>query len=326
MNRLSGLCSGVNTATAVLTPVSVCVKLRRLSRYLPDQTRPGKVLGVFSQAVYIGQGRAILCLAGPEAGNLPYGALLPLKDLNALGGLQVDDPALLGDGGLFFPRSGLSLDLTGGPAWRGGGPGPASEALRRANPDVLQEVLRQSDAAAAGTPSRIEQTYRDTMHELSQALASSWRAGRAEAATEAARSLLGLGPGLTPAGDDFLLGLLAVLHAWRRAYPPAPAFASAFEEAKNRENDAAQTARLLSALRQGLRAAIWERTGPIAAFMLYQGLGGCFPQRVTEAVAALTAATPPDARAAYERLLRMGASSGRDVLEGIFFGAGLLEG
>lgn len=54
-------------------------------------------------------------------------------------------------------------------------------------------------------------------------LSAAAAARRQELLFRAARDMLGLGPGLTPAGDDFLTGLMITDLAWRRRFPSAPA-------------------------------------------------------------------------------------------------------
>src|SRR5207245_2508836 len=54
--------------------------------------------------------------------------------------------------------------------------------------------------------------WRARLQESGTALQSALIHGDEEAAQNAAWNLLGLGPGLTPAGDDMLVGLLAGFH------------------------------------------------------------------------------------------------------------------
>jgi Protein of unknown function (DUF2877) len=103
--------------------------------------------------------------------------------------------------------------------------------------------------------------------------------------------LVGLGEGLTPAGDDCVVGVLAVIHrlapAWLRQHPWIAASIAA-------------------------RAA--AATTTIAGEFLTHGLAGRFAEPVIELLTGCTADTIERAAA---RLLRMGATSGADTLVGV---------
>jgi hypothetical protein len=107
----------------------------------------------------------------------------------------------------------------------------------------------------------------------------------------AALALIGLGEGLTPAGDDCLVGALAVLHRL------APDWLSD----DSRVTDA-------------LAAAARTRTTDIARDFLLEALAGRFAESV---LAVVTAESVLSARRAAERLARVGATSGADTLGGI---------
>jgi hypothetical protein len=118
------------------------------------------------------------------------------------------------------------------------------------------------------------------------ALARATRGRDAEAALTAARALIGLGPGLTPAGDDCLVGWLAGLWA-------------------GGERDRA----LVASTGRGLLAAARERTGPLSCAFLAAAVAGAFAEPVRAFVA-----RPDESRLAA--LLALGATSGADLLAG----------
>ncbi len=118
------------------------------------------------------------------------------------------------------------------------------------------------------------------------ALSAATTRGDAGACLGAARRLLGLGPGLTPAGDDCLVGWLAGL----RVVGPAGR-------------------RLAAAAGPGLVRAAAERTGPLSQAFLGAALAG----HVAEPVRAFVA-RPDGPRLAA--LLALGATSGADLLAG----------
>ena len=111
---------------------------------------------------------------------------------------------------------------------------------------------------------------------------------------DAAWQLIGLGEGLTPAGDDCVLGALAAIHRL------APEWLM-----ENR------------APRDRLVAAAGTRTTDVARDFLLEALAGRFAEPVLDL---LTARTDDRAKRAACELLAMGATSGADTLTGIRLG------
>jgi hypothetical protein len=116
----------------------------------------------------------------------------------------------------------------------------------------------------------------------------------------AALRLLGLGPGLTPSGDD-LVG--AIFFALRQA--PRTRWAAE-----------------LPALRSRVRAAAHEATNVISAALLDDLLDGHSYRPLHELMTALDSEDPSHIAAATQALLRVGASSGADMLSGVLLTLG----
>jgi hypothetical protein len=134
-------------------------------------------------------------------------------------------------------------------------------------------------------------------------LAGGVRAGDVDAASCAAARLVGLGAGLTPAGDDFLCGLLAALWCASGEGSQERGFAVEWGETL--------TARL-------------EATTTVSATSLECAIAGCFPGAVS-ALAGVFAGRHSDhahegARAALNDLCARGHSSGMDTATGFLFG------
>jgi hypothetical protein len=136
-----------------------------------------------------------------------------------------------------------------------------------------------------------------------RALARACAADDAPSARDAGGSLLGLGGGLTPSGDDYVGAALFARHllaasgtteavAWTRAAEALVAMAA-------------------------------ERTHPISAALLGDLAAGLGWASLHDLVAALAAGEPDAAAGAAHRLVRLGHSSGWDMLAGL--GAGLGE-
>jgi hypothetical protein len=122
-------------------------------------------------------------------------------------------------------------------------------------------------------------------------LAEGLRRGDTDRFVDGARRLIGLGEGLTPAGDDLLVGSLAVARRFRRGY--------LLEE---------------PGVGQALAKAAREGTTLVACEFLLEALEGRFSEIV---IALMTAADLPSARAALDDLLDVGATSGADTAAGM---------
>lgn len=124
--------------------------------------------------------------------------------------------------------------------------------------------------------------------------------GRFEQAMIHLGSLVGLGQGLTPSGDDFLVGLLAAFH---RALPLRQ--------------------EMLASLSQTLRGALTQ-TNDISSAFLAHAIKGEFSSGI---VALLNAQDPDDAE--IDRMVSTiagyGHSSGIDTLCGIYYGLTCLK-
>jgi hypothetical protein len=119
-----------------------------------------------------------------------------------------------------------------------------------------------------------------------------------QGACECLVTVLGLGPGLTPSGDDFLAGALAALR-WRAVASP---FATQLAKAVTTQAS--------------------KRTNKISAALLRYAAEGLLYAPAADLGNALGAGDEQGAIAATRDLLDLGASSGADTLAGIL--AGLL--
>ena len=107
---------------------------------------------------------------------------------------------------------------------------------------------------------------------------------------DAARELVGLGEGLTPAGDDYLVGTLAVLHRLAGGWPGAASVARA------------------------LGAHAGDATTTVGAAFLRHAVAGQFSEPLRDLAMAESAAA---AHVAAATLAGMGATSGADTLVGV---------
>ena len=147
---------------------------------------------------------------------------------------------------------------------------------------------------------------RITIYHLDQ-FSGAMREGCAEEAAEALASLLGLGPGLTPSGDDLVAGILAML-VWRARLGGATVGAT---------RRVAPT----SGLVHWVRAQAPLRTNRISARLLWHAGRGSLYAPAMAVGAALLGGNPDAIRGPAQRLFSIGATSGVDLAAGMLFAA-----
>jgi hypothetical protein len=204
------------------------------------------------------------------------------------------------------PGASLALDVTGAPAWRPLAIDITPEAL----PGVIARGRSLAEALAARAPSEsFGALLAGAVPTFPLAGAVPAARGLAQACTadnpcEAARAagmLIGLGPGLTPAGDDYVGGAF---------------FARALLGAAGTRDAGGWRAAA-----EHVRSRAAKLTHPISATLLSDLLAGEGHAPFHDLWAALVADAPlPTAVAAAGRLTALGHSSGWDMLAG-FVGA-----
>lgn len=251
-----------------------------LARRLETGASDGRVHSVFARAINIEVGGALLTLHGPGPLAAPFAvALMAWPDGHGLEpGMPVfaTPPRVVADGFVLDWSGARMVDLRVAPV--------AENA--RATWHRLFGALTDFDglAGAAGLAAAPGRAAR-------AAAVEGMRARDPRALARAAHSLLGLGEGLTPAGDDWLVGALAVLHRLAQRW--------AFAEGH------------LASVLVGDAAA---RTTTVGAAFLAHAVAGEFAEPARDLVCAASLAP---ARAAAARLAAMGATSGADTLAGM---------
>jgi hypothetical protein len=249
----------------------------RLRTAPPDA---GRVHSIFERVVNLAwhDGR-LLTLQGPGRLCAPFAAEMPrlprARSVRPGANVRRQGDTLSLDGVSVEWQGALITDST--MPERAGAPAPALSVL-------LAESFARS---ASGLSSTIGRRARSRLAE---------GLGRRdpEAFIEGARGLLGLGEGLTPAGDDCLVGTLAVIHRFARAWPRA------HPEIEASVGTAAAT-----------------RTTVIAREFVVHALGGHFAESLIDL---LIAESADEVGRAATRLLRTGATSGADTLAGVTLG------
>ena len=240
----------------------------RLAPLIDGPRRAGAVVGAGLRAAYLTFSAAeldVVALVGPDAVALPIAVQVPV-----LPPLRSGMPAVVGAGRV----------VVGGHAWR-----PARWWDPRPHVEATDLLLAAPRGAA--------------LVDALDAVAAGIGGGDAQAAVlglvhgeaHGACSLLGAGPGFTPAGDDVVAGALAVLELTARLDPQA--------------RDAV------------LQAAV-DRTTAVSAALLAAAARGDVVPPAARVLTALATGAPDDAFAdAVAALHAVGGTSGRALLLGL---------
>ncbi|MFI7614806.1 DUF2877 domain-containing protein [Nonomuraea terrae] len=248
---------------------------------LEAQRRPARVLAVFPQGVYLEVRTdlepSVIAVITGEAVRLPNSVLLGAH----LPPVTVGDDASVGD---------RVIEL-----------GPLTLGVRRwwdpAPPlGPLDAAALAGAAALLDGPPNPGLAGNGTVGMLASSCADGWLLG----AVTAAEQLVGLGPGLTPSGDDVLAGLLVTLRHLGTA------------------TGAERAVRLAGWLAATVTYDARTRTTPISATLLHCAAHGAASPEVTAVLRGL--AGRQALRPALRRLHRLGHTSGSDLAQGIAIG------
>ena len=262
---------------------------RPVRERLLGQPSVARVLAVFDHACdLVTPGGDVVALVTPQVGNGPLNVVVGVEP----GGFTAVEPDMIArlEGGR-LRVGGLEVALEGAAMWE---PCPDWSALRAQQPTIASHLplLRTialhhaPDVGRDGIPSY------GPAREAANALRAGWEGDEAQVRAGAAR-LAGLGGGLTPAGDDFLVGVM--LWAWLAHPRPAPICRAIAEEAAPRTTTL--SAAFLRAAARGECSAAWHRL-----------------------LAALGSGTAEDQlAAAVQDVLAHGATSGADALAGFLW-------
>jgi hypothetical protein len=185
------------------------------------------VAAVFERCIYLRSGATFLCVGEPALGN---GPLTLIADLRGQGGfsrlgLRAGQGAQASDCNIMMDTS-VSFRINGCPTWRQPRwpPVPSTEELTETAASITRRAMREAPGgfarAALGVPmttGKDELFARVARSRIARF--RSWLTADATIPDDArglpppVRGLVGLGAGLTPSGDDFLVGSLAVLDA-----------------------------------------------------------------------------------------------------------------
>jgi hypothetical protein len=294
---------------------------RPIQPLFEQEPRVYNIHSVFRKAVNITHDDTILALLSDELPRLPNSVRLRSVTADELlpkmrPGMEVS----VGNDRLAIPTCNFSFRLPGTPAWE---PRPDVTAYRWHRETVAQQMHlltqflahkpQQGGLAPLIGSLFLEQPHQETalsqmaIPKLRLLAQASWRQNIA-GIEEATRGLAGLGPGLTPSGDDVLGGFAAVM-----------ALLSPQLSADN-------TSR--KHIAWTIAAMAKPRTTTLSAVLLGYASRGEVAEQLGTLLLALS--LPVEASEtvlhAADRVLAFGASSGGDTLLGILLGLRALEG
>jgi len=283
-------------------------------------THAGSIHSMFHRAVNVAIDGTMLSLLSSELPRMPNGVRLSSVMLEELlRGLGPGMEVLVGDGGLLIPGCNFSLCLLEAPPWE---PRPDIEGYSWQCETVAQHVRllalylvdrpQRGGLAALVGQLLLGQAVQEmplarmALPKMQLLARAAWEQDIA-GVEEATRGLAGLGPGLTPAGDDVLAGFAAVM-----------ALLSARISADG-------TSR--SHVAEVIAAVARPRTTVLSGVLLEYAARGEVAEQLGEVLLAL--ALPAEESEAVlqaaEKLLAFGGTSGGDTLLGVLFGLRALE-
>ena len=281
-----------------------------------EGVRRATVHSVFRSAINLEAGRAFLTLGNTDLGPMPNGIVIGRGPDFLHTGLRSGQAVQISGKRITVPGIGLEIDLRAARQWdprlvtRAGDRSVAvarwqrrsafvrSIAAARARPCAgfstgLGELLTGDGVPPTGVVALLARPRLDR-------LASAIGARDSAIASRLASGLVGLGPGLTPSGDDALVGIAAAAAALGK--PDAVAF-----------------------LRPIAEGAL-ERTTIVAATFLRHASVGEFSGRFHDLLVALLGPDDTALIPAVDRALAWGATSGADSLVGVLLGLDVLGG
>jgi hypothetical protein len=287
-----------DTTGATTAPALPGVASSAVAPLLRGPRRPVRVLAVFRAAVYLAHDDGVLALVTSDGIAHPNGVVVTAATASVpFAGLGPHQRGTVGEGRVDLP--GLTVPIG---RWWDPRPrlAPVAAAPLRAAVETARRRLER--AAITADPPRDAR-----LAAIAAAVADALVERDVDAAVATARHLLGRGPGLTPAGDDVLAGLLAATVALAPAVDGGP-----------RDGLVAATLATGATIADLARDA----TTAVSAALLHHAVRGEVATPAAEVLHALTGRR--DLTAALTSLLAVGSSSGGDLAVGMLAGADLV--
>jgi hypothetical protein len=282
--------------------------LGEVAKSVLSASERGCVLAVFRRSFYVRFGEDVVCFGPRNLGRGPLNALCALPHDLSWGdrGLVANSPVLRTQLVLRVNRY-FEFDFNNATPWRPPGPttfsvGELVSGLRMlaicvrrrptsglglliGEPCMGLQGTAPADDQIGGLLRAAEVPTGSIRHWLADALAGS------HAPCPGLDALIGLGPGLTPSGDDFVCGALATLHHFGRSD-------------------------IAGRLAEPALAAVSRKTNVISAAYLRCAAAGQASDALFEVLQSLLAGREASVESALDQLQAIGHTSGLDSLAG----------
>ena len=268
------------------------------------------VHSIFQSVLNLETRHGLITISGPSVDPLPHGLRISTELDYRSTGLRSGQLVILERHRIRISGSNLEIDLRGAAPWSPRLPVISHSVTQARWRDRAAEMRCLAAAAVRARPGAgdgmgalidldrgpwmgaVARIAGPRLERLAQAVRTGDRAG----AGRAAESLVGLGPGLTPSGDDALVGMAAALTAM------------------------AARGSLDAAFLGPVADAVPARTTTVSATFLRHASAGQFAAGVHQLMGVLIGPDASDAQATIERCVAYGATSGADTLVGILLG------
>jgi hypothetical protein len=285
---------------------------------VPNENFDASVHSVFQSALNLrvnGENELLTLIASAE-GDLPQGIRVDAPANFSFDKSETGEPAVCRDGILHFQNNSLTVQLRGARRWTCDLPAlkfditnprvstawslvweALNKRQRLKGSEIVAEDLFRSESGRRGISRRI----REAMHAL---LHDTQRHGLID--TLAVEALIGLGPGLTPSGDDLLVGYMAGL--W-----------CTMAERSERAQFTASLGETISALS--------HKTNDISRTYLYHAVRGQVSSRLANLAGSISRGEDhKHLLELAEAAMKIGHTSGMETVTGLLAGLAAWEG
>jgi uncharacterized protein DUF2877 len=278
---------------------------------VPDGNFGASVHSAFKSALNLrlNEESNLLTLVAASEGDLPQGLRVDTPEGFSFEAFQVHEPVICRDSILRFEKNSLTVQLSGARRWKCDLPAlkfdstnPAvsaawsfvwaavNERQRLSEAEVVaQELFHES--RQAGVPHRAGKAMRELIHATRRYDLTD---------TSAIQALIGLGSGLTPSGDDLIVGYLAGL--WCIV------------------GSGSERAQFISSLGKTI-IALSSKTNDISRTYLYHAARGQVSSRLADLAEGICRGENPEGLGEIaEAAMRVGHTSGMDAVTGLLIG------
>ena len=316
-----------------MQPYRALAVARAAATIVEGRLRVGSVHSVFHGAANIWiSPDLLLAITGPKTTRVPNGIVVDSAQAQGEGflNLHVDMVVRAGHECVDITAAGLRIDIAGSPRWdpRPRFPSrslPPTELERNLN--RLDGLIRQDAgdkpwsfaslldpsvdlAQETRAPSQGEEAQRALLAQRARpavtALLGAVKEGETDRISAAARRLAGLGRGLTPSGDDFLIGVCGAI---------VLADAMLLVSRKEASSSVASGQDRVLAI-----AVAADQTTLLSGAWLRHAAHGEFGSEVGRVLIALADGNATDLHGAITKLLAVGGVSGLDTATGLLYG------